>query len=89
MELLTTLRDAPDWYDDAQCVGTSSDVFFPESKGKGVKWAQSISIAKSICAVCPVQEPCLEDAMRNNEKNGIWGGLTFNERKRLRTRRAL
>lgn len=42
--------------------------------------------AKQICRTCPVKEPCLEFAMKHDER-GIWGGTTDRERNRLRIRR--
>ena len=39
--------------------------------------------AKAICAVCPVREPCLEYAITAREKEGVWGGLDEQERRRL------
>ena len=38
--------------------------------------------------LCPVRETCLEYALTVREKNGVWGGLTERERRRvLRQRR--
>jgi len=39
--------------------------------------------AKAICDLCPVREPCLEYAISAREKDGVWGGLTARERRRL------
>jgi WhiB family redox-sensing transcriptional regulator len=71
-----------DWQDDANCVGVDPDLFFPE-RGASVKEA------KDVCAECTVRERCLEYALVNAEKFGIWGGLSERERRRLRRARAL
>ena len=42
--------------------------------------------AKNICADCPVKEPCLEFAMRHDER-GVWGGTNDRQRNRLRIKR--
>lgn len=42
--------------------------------------------AKRVCAVCPVVDECLDDALSRNEQFGVWGGLTPDERRRLRWR---
>ena len=39
--------------------------------------------AKAICALCPVVDSCLEFAVSAREKDGVWGGLTARERRRL------
>lgn len=39
--------------------------------------------AKAICATCPVQAQCLKFAIDNDERDGVWGGLTAKERKAL------
>jgi WhiB family redox-sensing transcriptional regulator len=36
-----------------------------------------------------VREDCLEYALANGEKFGIWGGLSERERRRLRRQRAM
>jgi hypothetical protein len=48
---------------------------------------QEAQAARLGCRMCPVTDPCLEDALRNewgetNERHraGIWGGLTPRER---------
>lgn len=43
------------------------DLFFSEQ-------LDDISRAKSICATCPVIEPCLEGALQRREPWGVWGG---------------
>jgi WhiB family redox-sensing transcriptional regulator len=43
--------------------------------------------AKAVCAACPVREQCLEWAIATRQEDGVWGGLTDNERRRLRRRR--
>jgi WhiB family transcriptional regulator, redox-sensing transcriptional regulator len=40
--------------------------------------------AKAICRSCPVRPACLEWALAANERTGIWGGTTPNERRALR-----
>lgn len=83
MELLATLRsDAPDWQGKANCMGTDPDLFFPER-------GESADKAKEVCRGCVVREDCLEYALANGEKFGIWGGMARNERNRIRRSRAL
>lgn len=70
------------WQNYANCLGVDPDLFFPE-RGASTKEA------KAVCRACVVREDCLEYALENSEKFGIWGGLSERERRRLRRARAL
>lgn len=65
------------WQVDALCAQTDPEAFFPEKGG-------STRDAKKVCAACPVRQECLDYAMANDERFGIWGGLSERERRRLR-----
>jgi WhiB family redox-sensing transcriptional regulator len=67
------------WQADALCAQTDPEIFFPEKGG-------STREAKKICEHCPVRDQCLEYALQNDERFGIWGGLSERERRRLRRR---
>ncbi|HUY87080.1 MAG TPA: WhiB family transcriptional regulator [Acidimicrobiales bacterium] len=72
----------PDWQSKANCLGVDPDLFFPE-RGASTKEA------KGVCKGCVVREDCLEYALANGEKFGIWGGMSERERRRIRRARAL
>lgn len=65
------------WQSDALCAQTDPEAFFPEKGG-------STRDAKKVCAACNVRSQCLEYALANDERFGIWGGLSERERRRLR-----
>ncbi len=44
-------------------------------------------LAKIICDQCPVKLACGQWAINNNEQNGVWGGLTPDERHKLKKKR--
>lgn len=67
----------PLWQQDSACHGMDPDIFFPE-RGSSTKEA------KSICATCPVADQCLDYALMNGEKFGIWGGKSERERRKIR-----
>ena len=69
------------WQDQANCLGVDPDLFFPER-------GASTREAKEVCRGCVVRNDCLEYALDNGEKFGIWGGLSERERRRLRRQRA-
>ena len=65
------------WQDFAACTGTDGDAFFPEIGG-------STREAKRVCAVCPVRSDCLAYALEQDIRFGVWGGLSEQQRSRLR-----
>ncbi|MEE2521633.1 WhiB family transcriptional regulator [Pseudarthrobacter sp. J75] len=67
------------WQTDALCAQTDPEAFFPEKGG-------STRDAKKVCGSCNVRSQCLEYALANDERFGIWGGLSERERRRLRKR---
>jgi WhiB family redox-sensing transcriptional regulator len=67
------------WQSDSLCAQTDPEAFFPEKGG-------STRDAKKICASCEVRTMCLEYALENDERFGIWGGLSERERRKLRKR---
>lgn len=64
------------WRQRAACRGVDPDVFYPTSDDETEE-------AKAICRVCPVRESCLEYALANRERDGVWGGATERERRRI------
>ena len=64
--------------DYAACATTDPELWFPELDSL---WR--VAQAKKICEKCPVKTECLEYAIRNKFKDGIWGGLSPTERHRL------
>ena len=67
------------WQADALCAQTDPEAFFPEKGG-------STREAKRICGQCDVRAQCLEYALENDERFGIWGGLSERERRKLKRR---
>lgn len=65
------------WQAYANCATADPDAFHPEKGG-------TTQPAKQVCAACTVREQCLAYAIENKEHQGIWGGLSAQERKRLR-----
>jgi WhiB family transcriptional regulator, redox-sensing transcriptional regulator len=65
------------WQDRALCPQTDPEAFFPEKGG-------STREAKKVCRACDVRAECLEYALEHGEWFGIWGGLSEQERRRLK-----
>ena len=65
------------WQEQANCRGLSPDLFFPERGDTA-----GVRAALRVCAGCRVREDCL--AAHPLERDGIWGGTTARDRRRLR-----
>lgn len=75
------LPDRPAWYADALCAGVHARWFFPT---RGEIRPEPICNA---CAVCPVSDSCLTEAMTSlSQTFGVWGGVSDRGRRILRSR---
>lgn len=66
----------PTFFDEANCVGSEPSTFDGDS-------LTDVLEAKRICCFCPIQAMCLDWASQTQDA-GVWGGLTPEERKKLR-----
>ena len=64
------------WRQRAACRGVDPDVFYPATD-------EEAEAAKAICGQCSVRQACLEYALSNRERDGVWGGCTERERRRI------
>ena len=77
--LLEAETEEGSWQERALCSQTDPEAFFPEKGG-------STREAKKVCLTCEVRQDCLESALSNDERFGIWGGLSERERRKLKKR---
>lgn len=71
-------KPAP-WTKDAVCATVDRDLWFsPEVDPAALREA------KRLCGECPARNPCLQHALEQDERWGVWGGLTTGERARMR-----
>jgi len=74
------MTDSQDWREEALCSQVGGDLWFPDKGG-------TPRPAKSVCAMCPVRQECLDDVMARTDvvdDYGIRGGLSPKQRDRLR-----
>lgn len=64
------------WRQRGACNGLDPAVFFPDSD-------ENAEEAKAICDICSVRLSCLEHALAMRERDGVWGGMTERERRRI------
>ena len=64
------------WRELGACRGLEPGIFYPDD-------GEAASTAKAVCASCGVRVACLEYAVVVREKQGVWGGFTERERRRI------
>ncbi len=65
------------WQIRANCLGLDPELFYPE---RGLPTRE----AKEVCRGCVVQQDCLDFAIANGERFGVWGGMSERERRSVR-----
>jgi WhiB family transcriptional regulator, redox-sensing transcriptional regulator len=75
-----------DWRSKAACLTEDPELFFPiGNTGPAVTQIQE---AKQVCQRCEVMTTCLTWALETGQDSGVWGGLSEDERRSLKRRRA-
>jgi WhiB family redox-sensing transcriptional regulator len=69
---------ATTWRRQAACRGLDVEVFYPVTEDEA-----DAAEAKAVCVLCPVRQACLEHALAHREREGVWGGTTERERRRI------
>jgi WhiB family redox-sensing transcriptional regulator len=82
----TSTRDGDDWRYRAACLDEDPELWFPIGN-TGPALIQ-IDNAKAACARCEVQDTCLRWALETGQDYGVWGGMSEDERRALKRRRA-
>ena len=72
------------WQDAAACRDAPAGLFFgPEGEQQHLK-PEREAAAKNVCARCPVRAACLDDAVSNGIRFGVFGGTGEDERQAIR-----
>lgn len=86
------------WQEEGECYGhPNQKLWFPDIiDDDGNEWFDDGTIweaygdtspfydgARPYCETCPVRDKCLEHALENKERYGMWGGLIPIERRRI------
>jgi WhiB family redox-sensing transcriptional regulator len=64
------------WRQKGACRGLDPTIFYPPTE-------EEAEMAKSVCEECHVSETCLEYALGHRERDGVWGGATERDRRRI------
>jgi len=69
------------WRSKGACQGLDAEIFYPENEDHA-------EFALSVCGQCVVRIACLDYALDTREQQGVWGGATARDRRKiLRQRR--
>lgn len=68
------------WRRQGLCWGMDPGLWYPTRD-------DGLSPAIAVCRSCPVRPECLRYALDNNEDDGIWGGTSARQRRRIRAAR--
>lgn len=80
-EEAVVIGERPSWQAAGACRNVAPEVFFPVR-------GQNATEAKDVCLGCRVRGECLEYAIENRIRIGVWGGLVERERRRRRRLRS-
>jgi len=82
---MTAVDNRAGWWTRAACTTADPELFFPISSSGPAQ--RQVARAKAICARCPIQQECLSYALAAGPIQGVWGGMTEEERRSLARRR--
>jgi WhiB family transcriptional regulator, redox-sensing transcriptional regulator len=71
-------------FEDPRCKGIDTEIYYPPE----AEQPRELPLLRSICGNCIHKDECAEWGIKN-ERYGIWGGLTQNQRTRIRTSRGI
>jgi WhiB family redox-sensing transcriptional regulator len=77
------LAERAPWMLSAGCRGMDPDLMHPDPDDT---WANRRAVA--VCEGCEVKLVCRAWAFEHKERQGVWGGLTENQRRGVLRRRA-
>lgn len=75
---LATPPTGPGWIHTAACRAEDPETFFPYPTD-----LIGVTSARKICGACPARRDCGQHALDEGITDGIWGGLTEDERQIL------
>jgi Transcription factor WhiB len=90
--VLKLRREAPDW-EKANCLGSapirladdhSEEIYDPWFDEEDPWPVMSVCNGTDGLGICPVRDACLSFALQNNERFGVWGGTTEQDRRAIR-----
>ena len=72
------------WRSCAACLDENPELFFPFGNASPASY--QVDKARVICRRCEVADTCLRWAIESRQDDGVWGGLSTDERRALKRR---
>lgn len=74
------MADQARWANGCSCVDENPKLFDTVRTNKLTVIDDDVRAARDICADCPVMLDCLAHAIRFDMRDGVWGGMVYEER---------
>jgi WhiB family redox-sensing transcriptional regulator len=81
---LLSLASRPAWHKKAACRSHPVSWWFPDQEHRA-----DGRLARAICETCPVREECAGYGIVHEPDDGIWAGMTVQQRRQVRRERGL
>lgn len=82
----TALTEGFAWQLSGACRAANLDLFYSDDNERPIERKLREQHAREVCRSCTVTTLCLAYALEIEEPHGMWGGLSENERYRIRLR---
>ncbi len=69
------------WKARGACNGLDASIFYPNDDDDPLE--ANAAEARAVCEGCYVRVACLEHALASHERDGVWGGATERERRKI------
>jgi hypothetical protein len=67
-------------WEKAACRGAPTNLFYIVEENHRAKEFLNLNVLRTMCFACPIWRDCASYAFKH-ERDGLWGGLTTNERR--------
>lgn len=79
-DFMAAMADQDGWADQGACVQDDASLFDTVRMNRETLITDEVQVALDICTDCPVMMACLEHAVRFDMRDGVWGGMVYEDR---------
>jgi len=77
---IAQMRDQREWAHARRCLTEDATLFDTRMDNQQTAITEANKTAMDICADCPVRMRCLENAIRHDVQESVWGGMVYEQR---------